>query len=99
MHRRQMAQTTIGRFVHTHTAICSSESQQALLINPKSILCKKHWRMELIRKLPKVTCCVQELDAHLNAGVGVELLNNASSGVGPGHILLHAAIVGLQATS
>ncbi len=55
--------------------------------------------MELVHKLPKVTCCVQEIEAHLNAGVCVELLNNASGGICPGHILLHAAIVGLQATS
>ncbi len=62
------------------------------------ILCKKHRRMELVHKLPKVMCCVQKVEAHLNAGVCIELLNNASSGVGPGHILLHAAIVRLQAT-
>ena len=54
--------------------------------------------MELVHKLPKVMCCVQKVEAHLNAGVCIELLNNASSGVGPGHILLHAAIVRLQAT-
>lgn len=62
------------------------------------MLCKKHRRIELVHKLPKVMCCVQKVEAHLNAGVGVELLNDASGGICPGHILLHAAIVGLQAT-
>lgn len=38
-----------------------------------------------------------ELQAYLNGAVCVELLNYASSGVGPGHVLLHAAIVWLQA--
>lgn len=55
--------------------------------------------MELVHKLPKVTCCIHQIEAHLNAGVCIELLNNASGGIGPGHILLHATIVRLQATA
>ena len=84
---------------------CTHLHDNTQLTEPTSIadqakmLCRKHRQMELVHKLHEVhMLCTSIMDAHLNAGVCVELLNNASFGVCPGHILLHATIVRLQAT-